>query len=150
MNAIQQQIKMRMAEKRLSTNELEKQAGLKSSAVGNIIYGRSKNPGIETIQNIARALNCSVSELIEEELSSDANLRNNPVTEIENFPWNSSLYLDCLNVVSNLLKNTNRSIDKNVILNYIEEAYKYSISSEKGKADPHFAKWLIKNNMENI
>lgn len=39
-------------------------AGLEKGAVKNIVYGRSKNPRIDTVEKLARGLGCSPSELL--------------------------------------------------------------------------------------
>ena len=67
MTAISRHIKEKMVEKGLSAHALEKLAGLKLSAVQNIIYGRSKNPSVNILIPIAQALGCTVSDLLEED-----------------------------------------------------------------------------------
>lgn len=45
---LQETIQEKLEENKISVKELERQAGLKVSAVQNILSGRSNNPGIET------------------------------------------------------------------------------------------------------
>lgn len=66
-------IKRKMEAEGLTAYALEKRAGLKPSAVNNIIYGKSKNPSIEILKGISKALNCSVSDLIGEQKETSVN-----------------------------------------------------------------------------
>ena len=61
---IRDQLQRRLKSRDISPQSLENLAGLNKGAVTNIIYNKSLNPTIETMQSIARALNCSVDDLI--------------------------------------------------------------------------------------
>lgn len=145
------QIRNKMNEKKISVHALEKQAGLKSSAIHNILYGRSKNPSIKVVQAIAHALECDISELLEEERPSTENNRSNKLEESarekENTPWDAKLYLSSFEKI-NLLINKNRiSLTKDKILNIVEEVYLYSQKTGSEKVDIHFAEWIINKNI---
>lgn len=62
--SIQENLQTRMEDKDLSPHELERKAGLKESAVRNILSGRSSNPGIESLTAIADTLDCSIDDLV--------------------------------------------------------------------------------------
>src|ERR1044071_10317590 len=94
-------LKEKIHAKGISINALEKQAGLRRGAIQNIIYGRSRNPGIEILRTIAQVLECSVSELIGEDVPSIPHSEKRASPHI---PWNPQLYHECFNVVEDLLK----------------------------------------------
>lgn len=48
----------------VSQNELARSAGLTQSAINKILTGKTKQPGIDTTEAIARVLNVSVAQLI--------------------------------------------------------------------------------------
>ena len=53
-------------ERQISINHLAKMSGVPASTVKNIIYGNSKNPGVQTIAKICRALGITLAEFFEE------------------------------------------------------------------------------------
>ena len=76
-------IKTKVKDKGLSVNKLEKMANLKPGSIYNIISGRSKNPSIYTVQSIAKVLDCSVSEFMETDYST-----NNEKQEVAGIQFN--------------------------------------------------------------
>ncbi len=146
-------IKCKMEEEGLTAYALEKRAGLKPSAVNNIIYGKSKNPSIEILKAIAKALNCSVSDLIGERVTNftqsieheTAIRRVNTihVTNLESFS-NNELYTNCLHTVAKLLHKKKIFIGKEEIISCIDEIYLYSTKKNfKNQVDQHFAEWIL-------
>lgn len=136
----------------LSTYALEKRAGLKPSAVQNIIYGRSKNPSIGLIKSIAKALECNIEEL----LASDNQANHSPDLEkgsfnsslTENFSkikgqWNQQLYLSCFKMVQELLEKRRAVLAKNIILDLVDQVYDFSHGHEVQEPDEYFANWLM-------
>lgn len=137
---LQEQIESRMQEKNLNARELERRAGLKISAVRNILSGQSKNPGIEVIAAIAKLLNCSTDELLglEQERSKAESTKQKIITI-----WDYSLYENCLKEVNNYLSHKNVKPQAEQILFFIREAYIYSLEGKDKKADLRFIKWII-------
>jgi transcriptional regulator with XRE-family HTH domain len=106
--------------------ELEKKAGLKMSAVRNILTGKSNNPGIEVLSAIARLLGCSVDELTGETksqsyISTIADLNKTKLTHT----WNIELYQDCLNAIQHQIQIKNFKPTMEQILFFVKEAYIY-------------------------
>ncbi len=97
---LQKQLQMRIADNNLNARELERRAGLKMSAVRNILSGSSKNPGIEVIVAIARILNCSTDELLgfNQEKSKSEETKQKKIKL-----WDYALYKSCLKEVQNYL-----------------------------------------------
>jgi transcriptional regulator with XRE-family HTH domain len=143
-------IKKKLDEKGISAYKLEKKVGLKRSAINNILYGKSKSPGIEIIQSIAKGLNCSISELLGDsatpfELDQVTNgrdplLRYIPIYES---PENMHLYLSTLSTIGPLLEENNISLTREEIFHCIEETYSYSLKTNEGQIDSHFLGWIV-------
>lgn len=155
MESLGRKIKERMVELDLSAHALEKRAGLKSSAVQNIIYGRSKNPSINLINSIARVLGCEIQDLIGEgqnqtevayKTTTPSKQYNSSQYEEEN--WNQTLYLKCFKIFYDLIEQKKITLKKNTILNLVEEIYNYSYGNNIQEPDNYFAKWLIDKNKE--
>jgi transcriptional regulator with XRE-family HTH domain len=137
---LQEQIETRMYEKNLNARELERRAGLKISAVRNILSGNSKNPGMEVIAAIAKLLECSTDELIGiENKKSKAEAPKQKTIDV----WDFSLYENCLKEVQDYLQSKNLKTQADQILFFVREAYIYSLEGRDKKADLRFIKWII-------
>lgn len=135
---LQEQIESRMQDKNLNARELERRAGLKISAVRNILSGQSKNPGIEVIAAVAKLLNCSTDELLGiEQSKSEA-----PKQKVINV-WDYNLYENCLKEVHSYLTSKSLKPQAEQILFFIREAYIYSLEGKDKRADLRFIKWII-------
>ncbi len=142
---LQEKIQTKMEHQRLSIRELERKSGLNVGAVQNIINGRSTNPGIEFVASIAKALNCSVDEL----LDNSSKLTNDNRSHSTSSPtWNANLYKDCTTNVENYLKSKNISIDSDKILEIIKDVYLYALECSTNQPDTRFIKWLIEKNVK--
>lgn len=135
---LQEQIESRMQDKNLNARELERRAGLKISAVRNILSGQSKNPGIEVIAAVAKLLNCSTDELLGIEQSKSETPKQKIVSV-----WDYNLYENCLKEVHSYLQSKNLKPQAEQILFFIREAYIYSLEGKDKKADLRFIKWII-------
>lgn len=63
---IGEKIKQRLKEKGMSQNELARRAGLSSSGISTIISG-SFEPRMDNLRQIAQALDCQPSDLLDDE-----------------------------------------------------------------------------------
>lgn len=126
-------------EKKISIYALERSAGMKPSIVQNIIYGRSKNPGIDTLKAIAKALNCHVSDLIEEmaEDNSSSLFQNS----LE--PWNLSCFVEVLKSLELICAERNLTISQKETFCLAQEIYQYTMHSPSKAVDPTFVRWLL-------
>lgn len=52
--------------KKMTQNELAEASGIKQATISDIETGDIKNPGIETIKKLAKALNVKIQKLIDE------------------------------------------------------------------------------------
>lgn len=143
MSIISNTIKQKAKENGLSINRLEQNAGLKKGTVYNILLGRSKNPGIYTIQQLAIVLNCSVSDLFENKLDTEVST----INFSQNDDWDSVLYIKCLSYLVNTAKAKNISLSKQKAFALTDEIYLYSLKGElktmMNKVDQNFSNWLL-------
>lgn len=149
MNNVVTNIKGKLTQEGLSAYSLEKRARLRPNAIHNILSGRSKKPSINIIQAIAKALNCTVSELIGEQPKILSHLQ----IDDEKFDFdiveNRELYIKCLSYFSSLLNKQKLWLSKTQILDYVDELYLYSFKkSATKKVDTHFAQWLVDKNLK--
>ena len=150
MTAISRHIKEKMVEKGLSAHALEKLAGLKLSAVQNIIYGRSKNPSVNILIPIAQALGCTVSDLLEEDREIAAAPKEEATakavataTPSHNTLWNADLYIATFQIINALSKEKKITLSKDKMFSSVDETYAYSLKNKKNRPDKHFAEWLL-------
>lgn len=61
-------------ESKISPNKLASLAGLPSSTIRCIFYGRSKNPGTRTLLDICKALNITLYDFFNDEVFKDKDI----------------------------------------------------------------------------
>ena len=133
---LQQQIKKRIENKHISIYALEKKAGLKASAVQNILQGKSRRPGADTLQAIAQVLDCTVSDLIGEALPSTTHKSSYDSLDYK-------LYIEILEVLNSECKKKKIDFNKMQILQIADEVYNYCVTGGLKEIDQHFIQWLI-------
>ena len=57
-------IKDLMKEKNMSIYRLSKETGISDSLLGKILNGKVENPRIQTVKQIAKALNVTIDEIV--------------------------------------------------------------------------------------
>lgn len=57
-------IKDLMKEKNMSIYRLSKETGISDSLLGKILNGKIENPRIQTVKQIAKALNVTIDEIV--------------------------------------------------------------------------------------
>lgn len=57
-------IKDLMKEKNISIYRLSKETGISDSLLGKILNGKVENPRIQTVKQIAKALNVAIDEIV--------------------------------------------------------------------------------------
>lgn len=138
MQILQRNLKEKMMAKGFSAHNLERQAGLRPSAVQNILSGRSKSPGIDIVAAIAQILECPIDALIKDD-PKDYNDFSSKVSQ----PWDGKLYSLSLDLVLKLLKEKELNASKDIALKYAEQVYNYSLAANRKAPDKSFAKWII-------
>jgi len=135
-------IKKQLSALNLSVSELERRAGLKQSALYNILSDRSKNPSVEIVNAIAKELNCTIEELLGEEVHSHITERTSEEETADDYPWNAKLYIKAIQTIQTILEQKNIHLSKKQVLACVDEVYKYS-SGISEDIDRRFAEWII-------
>ncbi|MBE6732354.1 MAG: helix-turn-helix transcriptional regulator [Ruminococcaceae bacterium] len=65
--AVRNRILQLCEEKKVAINKLAMDAGMAPSSLKNILYGRSKNPGVTTIKILCDGLGISITEFFDTE-----------------------------------------------------------------------------------
>lgn len=144
---IAQNIRDKMDEKRFTVASLEREAGLKVSAVRNILLGKSKHPSADTLKAIAIALNCTVDELLGEsdiqiESPAPENYPNREKINIKDF----KLFGEVASETIKLFEENKKNPTINDIFFTISEVYLYSIENNMEKVDKSFLNWIYSRN----
>ena len=143
---LQKKLRYFLDKKRLSVAEAERQAGLKTSAIRNILNGQSKNPSAQTLQKLSCALGCSIYDLLD-------NLENEAV--VESFqPHNAviknlDIFSESVNVVLKKLGESNRSISTEDFFHLTDQIYQYAINNNLQSADKNFSEWVINEKLSD-
>ncbi|MBA3814526.1 MAG: helix-turn-helix transcriptional regulator [Alphaproteobacteria bacterium] len=133
---LQMRLKHLMQEKNLRTSDLEKLAGLKMSAVRNIMLGKTKHPKAETLQAIAEVLGCAIADLLgKESTKEEGNL--SPKVE------RPQLLVDAAKTLVSLLETNDCNLTLDQACLIIKETYAYSTQNESDGIDEQFAKWFF-------
>lgn len=136
MSQIVENLKRIMDQKNISINSLEKKDGVKASAVQNIIYGRSKSPGVDTLISIAQALECSVYDLI----GDIAGVTKRKPLESK---WDMELYVKSVNAIYKTTREMELELSREDFLFCAYEVFKYSIMSSNKDIDLNFVHWIL-------
>jgi transcriptional regulator with XRE-family HTH domain len=138
------QISARMRAKSLSVTMLEREAGLKTHAVQNILRGKSKKPSAELLQAVADVLGCTVKELLESQDIFDEDEASKSKNEILESPYEyPTLLQETVKLVNEKLHNNANSISTQQALTCMEEIYLHSLQKDPSKVDQDFAEWFI-------
>lgn len=138
MNDLGAKLKERMQIQGISAHRLEQEAGLKRSAVQNILHGRSRKPSAEILHAIAKILGCSITDLLGDSSSVSSFSKAAIADETLNF----RLYDEAVKRTYNILKKEEQLPSKQKTLEFINEIYQYSMDNKIDTIDMRFASWL--------
>ncbi len=137
------QIFVRMKAKNLSIATLEREAGVSTYSVQNILRGNTKKPKAEVVQALADVLGCTVRDLLkkddlfhEENTESPKERLNNP----HDYP---DLLLKIVEWVNHKGRQENKRMTIKQTMTCIEEIYLYSLEKDPTKMDQDFAEWFF-------
>lgn len=142
---IRVQLQRRLKSRDISPQSLENLAGLNKGAVTNIIYNKSLNPTIETMQSIARALNCSVDDLIRDSESTPTHKEK--VSSQDEYLLAIRLFNEVVDCVLKIIETLKTPPNLDQALYIIRESYIYCLTKKKEKVDKGFIDWLIDNKL---
>lgn len=134
---LQEQIQTRMEAVGLSVYGLEKKAGLKRSAVRNILQGFSQKPSADVVSAIANALDCTLNDLVGSSDGSTVKLKKRGTV------WSDKLYIEAVQSIAKHLSDKNQHLNFEQAAHLVAETYKYSIAKSATKIDDDFSKWLV-------
>lgn len=138
------QISARMKAKNLSVSTLEREAGLKTHAVQNIIRGKSRKPSAELLQAVADVLGCTIKELLESQDIFDEDDAAKSKNEVLDAPYeNPALFLETVKIVNAKLENKKNKISTQQAITCIEEIFFHSLQKDASYVDQEFADWFI-------
>src|SRR5690606_27196782 len=120
--------------------ELEHRAKLREGCIRNIITGKSQNPTIRTILAICKVFDCSIEEMIGEDLPNESTNTQSLTQE-----WDSNLGLDCIKTLNQILYELDIHLSVQRGLCYFNEIYKFNVINNNQVCDKKFAKWYVEN-----
>lgn len=142
------QIEMRMKARNLSVAALEREAGLTTHSVKNILRGKSKRPSAEVVQAVADVLGCTVKELLENTELFQAEEAFVPKAEMAEAPFDHpELLSQVVEVVLEGIAQRKASLTIKKALMCIEETYLHSLQKDASKVDQDFADWFLDLNI---
>ena len=142
--SVSQQIAVRMKAKNISIATLEREAGLKTHSVRNILRGKSKKPSAEILQAVADVLGCSVRDLLtghglfhgEEGEPSQKVLLDGPYTH-------KQVFYDTVQVLNQKIEEKHLSLSIKQFLTCVEEIYLHALQSKELAVDQVFVDWFL-------
>lgn len=138
------QIAARLKAKNLSINMLEKEAGLKSRAVQNIMRGKSKKPSAELLRAIAGILDCSIEDLLGNEVFFNNETPLKSRTDILfNKYENPEVLTEALNSINRKLKGKDHLINAQQVIDCLTETYVHALQKTPHSIDEEFIDWYI-------
>lgn len=146
-SVVKEKITEYMKAENLSIAELERRAGLSIHSVRNILKGRIKKPSAQSLQAIAEALNCSLTDLVRASTPGESipffQKREKTSPPIE-YP---DLMLECARIVLGMITASSSQASVDEYLDIVKKVYSYSSKEEPRKVDLRFAEWLIETQL---
>lgn len=139
-----QQIMIRMKAKNLTIPVLEKKASLTNHSVRNIVRGRSLKPNAETLNGIARALGCTVEDLLEKEMPQEKVLPEQKQEIIDTPYEHPKLFRETVDFVISFLEHNDHDLTLEQVLNCVKLIYQGSMESKPPRINEQDAAfWMI-------
>jgi len=136
---LRNKIKQILKEKNLSVRKAEQLSGISPTVLSFFLSGRNQDLKIETVSLLAKALNVSLSELLEISLQD--------LESSQLLPWNGEVLSELCDILKNLL------VDKKIQLNNLQifpvliEVY-YTCTKEEKAIDKNLVRLLFKKSLE--
>lgn len=137
MVSVKEKVSQRMREKGWSIVTTAERSGVPAATIKSIIYGKSSNQKVTTLEKLAKVFECSISDLVEE------------AEVVENRRVDKELFKECLDAVELFLSQKNLEIRKEKLMMVIENLSSLLIKKKnKGLAysiDDETIEWIIDN-----
>ncbi|MGX6959682.1 MAG: helix-turn-helix domain-containing protein [Rickettsia endosymbiont of Pentastiridius leporinus] len=127
-----------MTQKKLSAKDIENLTGLSRNTVNSILFGNSKNPGIYTIQQLAKALGVKVESLVCDEEEIQFNILK---------PEQTKLFAEVTNLIANIIFEKNIDLSMHKIIPVTQEVYDCALKGNSTEVQKHFAEYLIEKHI---
>ena len=137
-------IMIRMRAKNLTIPLLEKKAELTHHTVRNIVRGRSLKPSAETLNKIARALGCTVEDLLEKEIPQEKDLPEQKKESLDTPYTHPKLLKETVKFVITFLEQNHHDLTLEQVLNCIKLIYQGSMKNDPPRINEQDAAfWMI-------
>ena len=120
-------------------SDLSRKTNIPHDTILQILKGNTKNPGINTVAKIAKALNSSIDELV-------GNIPKNPLYNVK--IEDTNLFIEIVSFITEEIKKDVYVFDSSDFFKTVLSIYSYSI--EQKKIDAKFASWCIKTYLLRI
>lgn len=142
--AIAKQISVRMKAKNFSILTLEREAGLKTHAVRNILRGKSKRPAADILQAVSEVLGCTVKDLLQtQEIFQEEELAESNDERLHTTYAYPTLYVETVQFVNDILQQKGETATVKQAQTCFEEIYFNSAQKDPSKVDKEFGEWWI-------
>lgn len=137
MISVKEKVSQHMREKGWSIVTTAERSGVPAATIKSIIYGKSNNQKVTTLEKLAKVFECSISDLVEE------------AEGVESRRVDKELFKECLDAVELFLSQKNLEIRKEKLMMVIENLSSLLIKKKnKGLAysiDDETIEWIIDN-----
>jgi transcriptional regulator with XRE-family HTH domain len=137
MVSVKEKLSQRMKEKGWSIVTTAERSGIPAATIKSIIYGKSNNQKVITLEKLAKVFGCSIDDLLEEG------------SKGESERVNTELFKECLDAVELFLKQNNFEIRQEKLMMVVENLSSLLIKKKnKGLAysiDDETIEWIIDN-----
>lgn len=145
-SGLQKRIKNYLETTGLSVASLERNAGLKTNVIRNILRGQSKRPTGVTLQAVAKVMECTVQDLLEGKNSSfredmGVSPHESPMVQ---FP---EILNEALQCVQKIAQDNQYKFTIHQTLRIVEEVYAYTIKKDPPKIDRDFVEWFVQRTL---
>lgn len=140
---VAKQITIRMKAKNFSVHTLEKEAGLKTHAVRNILRGRTQRPSADVVQAVADVLGCTVKDLLQNQEIFQEDFTESKDEQLNEPYTYPALYQDTVQFVNDILQQKDYNVTVKQALTCFEEIYFHSAQKDSTKVDKEFGEWWI-------
>lgn len=135
-NFLKKDLAQAIKKRQLTVASFERLAGLKKNIVQNILRGTSKNPSVKTLQAIANALNCKLSDLVEDKPHCDNSI---DISSLKS----KDLFIETTIFVTNYVSKNDSHIELNEFVETIFSIFNFCENKNNSKLDMNFAEWIV-------
>lgn len=137
MVSVKEKVSQCMRAKGWSIVTTAERSGVPAATIKSIIYGKSNNQKVTTLEKLAKVFECSINDLVEE------------ADGVENRKVDAELFKECLDAVELFLRKKNLEIRKEKLMMVIENLSSLLIKKKnKGlvySIDDETIEWIIDN-----